>query len=146
MKNLLFIIYLLLFLLNSCITQKENRYIIKGTDYASKPPISIIGCEYDGLNYNVIDSIVAQFGKNYNYQKKDIVETYEWKDVVIKSISNRQVDIILNRRLRTVEFKDNTVHDIEHISLKIFKNGKDLLKPLKLKNRNKTQKFLNNIN
>lgn len=142
MKKALVIIFVTIPILFSCVSEKENQYFFTGEDYSIKPPIYLVGSDYDGFEFQIIDKIINELGNDYEYEKTDFKEIFKWKNVIIQSISKEQIEVRIEKRMRKQVFNDGIEHEMESIAISLLKDGNDLLKPLKFKNRLRTKKYL----
>jgi hypothetical protein len=139
------IFIILLLILSSCATERPNVYITTGTDYGFKPPQWTIGCNYDSLDFKVIDKIIKKLGQQYSLDSMEFAEEYKWGKIIIPELDNNTLSIKIVRRISKTRFSDNKIHNIENIAVYINKAGKDFLHPLKFQNRLRTKRFLLNI-
>lgn len=135
----------LIILFSSCLLQRENVYLTTGKDYGYDPAKWTIGCQYDSLDYSVMDKIIEKFGDHYQFTKTINEDQYEWKNLTCKDISKNPIDVLLIRRTDMLRFKDQRMHELEDITFYISKNGRDLLKPLRFRKRYLVKRFLSDL-
>jgi len=130
--------------LSSCLSGQENLYLNTGSDYSTNPPQYTIGCYYESSENKAIDMLIEIFGENYTIETIDLQETYKWKNVLIRKIDRKPLNVKVVRNKVNQRSTDGVNHEYEAISLYLEKDGKDILRPLKFRKRIKTKKFLVN--
>ena len=141
MKNTQLIIIGAIFL-SSCISSQKNAYLNSGEDYANQNVRYSIGCYYDSLGFSAIDKIIQSIGNEYTYEKLGHEENYYWKNVSVKKISRKLINIKIQRQIINRKSLNNNKRTFESISIYIDCRGRDLLSPLNFRFRNKTKRFL----
>ena len=129
----------------SCISSKDNVYLTKGTDYSSKPYQWTIGCQYDSLNYEAIESAIEHLGINYKLLESNYEKKYIWTDVQLDHFSHKPLDITILKRQGRSRLLNGSIREFENLTLYIKRNDKDFLGPLKFRNRSKAKRFLINL-
>lgn len=139
-RFLLFLISILT--LSSCIPEKKSVFISTGLDFG-KDPLNTVTGNYVELDYDVIDTIIHQFGNNYEIKKTDFWEFYTWEKIRVSAIDRKPIKIKVSRHITDLHFyKEKKPNRTEMISISITKNNSDYLHPLRFRYRYKVKMFL----